>query len=154
VTLLRIIIITKKQIQKSRSMPARRHVISVCSSNKHAINTAGFQSFWKVLPIQRWYLHIVQLKETPESIFLFWTGLLLNLASVIFISNLLNVFGYFLMLSLDSKIRSVFSSIVPERFSYNSRDDVFNLNQIKALFETEIQFLIIFSALPCIYGRI
>ena len=52
------------------------------------------------------------------------------------------------MLSLDSSIGSVFSSIVPERFSNILRDDVFNPNQIKALFETEIQFFIIFSGRP------
>ena len=54
------------------------------------------------------------------------------------------------MLSLDSRIGSVFSSFVPERFRDNLRYDVFNLNLIKTLFETEIQFFIIFSALSFI----
>ena len=129
-------------------MPARAHVISVCSSNKLVINTAGFQSFWKVLPIQRSFLHIVLQKKSPKSTSLFWIGQFLNLSQVKLISNPVNVKNMHPMPSLDSSIGSVFSSIVPERFSNILRDDVFNPNQIKALFETEIQFFIIFSGRP------
>ena len=51
------------------------------------------------------------------------------------------------MLIVDSWIDTSISSMMPERFSYISLKsrDVFNLNQIKTLFETKIQFLKIFS---------